>query len=113
MKIGNNKKALKKVAIGRFIGLGVVPLILAFFMLYLPALGYDPVYGDIDVYSIIHEGYVITSDDVDSIRNLVGTLSDIAMFGLICGLIGAVIGFILSRENTGGETGTRKTREEE
>jgi hypothetical protein len=100
VKIISKRKALKNSGIGLAIGLGILPLMIAIFMLYLPALGYDPVYGDLDIGSIIYDGYQITADDIASFKILVEMLSDLALFGLIFGLVGAFIGFKMSRETT-------------
>jgi hypothetical protein len=100
VKIVSKRKALKNSGIGLAIGLAILPLFFAIFMLYLPALGYDPVYGDINIESIIYDGYKITADDIASFKTLKEMLSDIALCGFIFGLVGALIGFIMSRETT-------------
>jgi hypothetical protein len=87
------KVAFIRSLVGFLLGIALLPSLIACVGLYMPFfLGIDPIWGDIDIYSIIVPGYEITADDVMAIRSLADVLKIASNVGFLMGVFGLCIG---------------------
>jgi len=74
----------KKALFGVFIGLVILPAVISSTALYLPYLfGVDPLFGGASFGAVLHEGYVITGNDLNALAKLASVLEEVAFLGVL------------------------------